>query len=82
MPEQKDDDNDDAEKQPRLKRNQDSRRLPKMKSGHFLLLYSLFNVCLLSMSTVYIVSTRYLVGRADDALIIPQLLSVIPGETV
>ena len=52
---------------------------PRMKSGRFLLLYTVFNILLLSSSTTYIATTRDLKDRAGNALIVPQLIAVIPG---
>lgn len=52
---------------------------PQMKSGRFLLLYTVFNVLLLSSSTTYIATTKSLKDRDGNALIIPQLIAVIPG---
>ena len=54
---------------------------PTMRGGLFLVLYTVSNVVILFLCTAYIVVTkRDLSTEADDALIIPQILAVIPGS--
>lgn len=51
-----------------------------MKSGRFLLLHLTTNTVLLSVCSLYLYFTnRNLPPEADDALVIPQILGVIPG---
>ena len=50
-----------------------------MKSGVFLLLYTLFNAILLGSCAIYIAATRELGKEEDNALVLPQILAVIPG---
>ena len=53
---------------------------PTMRGGLFLVLYTVSNVAILFLCTAYIVVTkRDLSTEADDALVIPQILAVIPG---
>lgn len=51
----------------------------KMKSGLFLVLHTVINTLLLSSCAIYISMTRDLSESSDNALILPQILAVIPG---
>ena len=51
----------------------------KMKSGHFLVLHTIISTALLGSCAIYISVTRDLSVESDNALILPQLLAVIPG---
>ena len=50
-----------------------------MKSGLFLVLHTVINTVLLSSCAIYISVTRNLSMEANDALVFPQILAVIPG---
>ena len=50
-----------------------------MKSGHFLVLHTIISTALLGSCAIYISVTRDLSVESDNALILPQLLAVIPG---
>ena len=50
-----------------------------MKSGRFLLVYTCSNAVLLVSCAAYIAATRRLEEKEDNALILPQILAVIPG---
>ena len=52
----------------------------KMRSGLFLLLHTILNTILLSSCAIYIATTKDLSEQSNDALILPQILCVIPGE--
>ena len=51
----------------------------KMKSGVFLIVHTVTSTVLLSGCAIYISLTRNLSETADNALILPQILAVIPG---
>jgi len=51
----------------------------KMKSGHFLIAHTIINTALLSSCAIYISLTRDLSVESEDALVLPQVLAVIPG---
>ena len=50
-----------------------------MKSAKFLLMHVVVNTFLMLVCAIYILFSRPLDTRTDDALVIPQLLGVIPG---
>ena len=50
-----------------------------MKSAKFLLIHVVTNTLLMLACAVYILFSRYLDSLTDDALLILQLLGVIPG---
>ncbi len=51
-----------------------------MRSGVFLTLYTVSNAVLLSCCAAYVSSTRDLDDEEDSAIILPQILALIPGE--
>ena len=51
----------------------------KMKSGLFLVLHTIVNTVMLSSCAIYISVTKNLSVSSDNALILPQILAVIPG---
>eukprot|EP00095_Tigriopus_kingsejongensis_P007483 maker-scaffold580_size130538-snap-gene-0.24 protein:Tk07483 transcript:maker-scaffold580_size130538-snap-gene-0.24-mRNA-1 annotation:"xk-related protein" len=53
--------------------------LSEMKSGRFLILYTLSNALLIAGCAVYLTTSRDLDAESDDALILPLLLAVVPG---
>ena len=60
--------------------NQQEEATPaKMKSGLFLILHTVCNTLLLSGCAIYISVTRDLSTTSDNALVLPQILAVIPG---
>jgi len=50
-----------------------------MKSGKFLIFHTISNTLLMSGCAIYISLTRDLNPVADNALVLPQFLAVIPG---
>ncbi len=52
----------------------------KMLSGRFLLLYTLWNTVLLAACSIYLSATRNLDKDSHDALAIPQIFAIIPGQ--
>ena len=50
-----------------------------MKSGHFLVLHTIISTALLGSCAIYISITRDLSVESDNALVLPQILAVIPG---
>ena len=52
----------------------------KMRSGLFLVLHTILNTILLSSCAIYIATTKDLSEQSNNALILPQILCVIPGE--
>merc|ERR1711953_1218394 len=52
----------------------------KMKSGHFLIAHTIINTALLSSCAIYISLTRDLSVESEDALVLPQVLAVIPSQ--
>ena len=59
--------------------NQTNDRPEKMRSGLFLVLHTIINTILLSSCAIYISVTRKLSVEADNALVLPQVLAVVPG---
>jgi len=51
----------------------------KMRSGLFLVLHTIVNTILLSSCAIYISATRDLSNEANNALVLPQVLAVVPG---
>ncbi len=51
-----------------------------MRSGLFLVIHTVANTVLLSSCAVYISLTRDLSTESDNALVLPQILAVIPGS--
>ncbi len=51
-----------------------------MRSGLFLVLYTVSNAVLLSSCALYVSSTRDLDDDEDSALHLPLIVAVIPGE--
>ena len=68
-----------------LDRNQESQNHgdtnpeKKMKSGHFLIAHTVINTALLSSCAIYISQTRDLSVESEEAIVLPQVLAVIPG---
>ena len=54
--------------------------LEEMRSGLFLILYTISNALLLASCAVYIAATRELDKEEDNALVLPQIVAVIPGK--
>ena len=52
-----------------------------MRSGLFLVCYTVSNALMLSMCAVYIILTRDLDVDSDNALVLPLIVAVIPGES-
>lgn len=52
----------------------------KMRSGTFLIVYTLFNALILSGCFTYMAVTRDLDIQADTALVLPLILAVVPGN--
>lgn len=52
----------------------------RMKSGRFLICYSIANAVLLSSCATYIYWTRKLSVTLDNALVIPIILTLVPGK--
>ena len=70
-----------------IEMNQINNRVPansdisqKMRSGLFLVLHTILNTILLSSCAIYIATTKDLSEQSNNALILPQILCVIPGE--
>lgn len=55
--------------------------LKAMRGGLFLMLYTVSNLLLLFVCAGYIYLTKDLSTEANDSLIIPQILAVIPGRS-
>ena len=53
----------------------------KMRSGLFLVLHTIVNTILLSSCAIYISATRDLSNEANNALVLPQVLAVVPGKS-
>ena len=53
----------------------------KMRSGLFLVLHTIVNTVLLSSCAIYISATRDLSNEANNALVLPQVLAVVPGKS-
>eukprot|EP00092_Neocalanus_flemingeri_P002364 GFUD01002529.1.p1 GENE.GFUD01002529.1~~GFUD01002529.1.p1 ORF type:complete len:445 (-),score=110.94 GFUD01002529.1:454-1788(-) len=53
--------------------------LVPMQSAKFLMMHVVINTLLMLVCAVYILFSRHLDSLTDDALVIPQLLGVIPG---
>ncbi len=51
-----------------------------MKSGVFLLLYTVSNALLLTSCSIYLAATRDLGEKEDNALVLPQILALVPGK--
>ena len=54
--------------------------LERMRSGLFLVCYTVTNALMLSMCAVYIILTRDLDVESDNALVLPLIVAVIPGR--
>ena len=50
-----------------------------MRSAKFLLLHVFINTAVMGIVSVYIFFSRSLDSGSDDAIVIPQILGVIPG---
>ena len=53
--------------------------LVPMRSAKFLLLHVFINTAIMGMASTYIFFSRSLDAGSDDAIVIPQILGVIPG---
>lgn len=53
--------------------------LVPMRSAKFLLLHVFINTAVMGIASTYIFFSRSLDAGSDDAIVIPQILGVIPG---
>jgi len=53
--------------------------LKPMKSGRYLMTHSVMNTIVLGLCFIYLYTNNKLDKEADEALVIPQILAVIPG---